>query len=406
MKTAKVIPVFKSGNRSDFSNYRPISLLSQFSKILEKLFNLRLEQFLISNEILSNCQYGFRSCMSTVHAALELIESISTAVDNKKHCAGVFIDLKKAFDTVNHDLLVKKLFFYGITGTANAWLNNYLTNKNQYVIADDHSSGMRLITCGVPQGSVLGPVLFLLYINDICNVSNLLKFVLFADDTNIFCSSTSLHDLQDTINRELDKLFVWFSVNRLSLNLGKTNYMLFRSRPPDNELALEINNVVLPRVAATKFLGIIIDDKLSWKPHIQSVKSKLSSVLSIMYKASKLINTTGMYTLYCSLFHPYLSYCNEIWGNTYTSNVKCLFTLQKKAIRLICNADRLAHTNAMFKDMSILKLSEFVKYKTAIVMFNIFHGTLPIQLPRGLHKKGPPQKPFFFKYGCTVQCMS
>ena len=380
MKTAKVIPVFKSGNRSDFSNYRPISLLSQFSKILEKLFNLRLEQFLISNEILSNCQYGFRSCMSTLHAALELIESISTAVDNKKHCAGVFIDLKKAFDTVNHDLLVKKLFFYGIRGTANAWLNNYLTNRNQYVIADDHSSGMRLITCGVPQGSVLGPVLFLLYINDICNVSNLLKFVLFADDTNIFCSSTSLHDLQDTINRELDKLFVWFSVNRLSLNLGKTNYMLFRSRPPDNELALKINNVVLPRVAATKFLGIIIDDKLSWKPHIQSVKSKLSSVLSIMYKASKLINTTGMYTLYCSLFHPYLSYCNEIWGNTYTSNVKCLFTLQKKAIRLICNADRLAHTNAMFKDMSILKLSEFVKYKTAIVMFNIFHGTLPIQL--------------------------
>ena len=115
----------------------------------------------------------------------------------KKHCAGVFIDLKRAFETVNHDLLVKKLLFYGIRGTANAWLTNYLTNINQYVIADDHSSGMRLITCGVPQGSVLGPVLFLLYINDICNVSNLLKFGLFADDTHIFCSSTSLHDLPD-----------------------------------------------------------------------------------------------------------------------------------------------------------------------------------------------------------------
>ena len=276
----------------------------------------------------------------------------------------VFIDLKKAFDTMNHDLLVKKLSFYGIRGAVNAWLTNYLlTNRNQYVIADDHSSGMRLITCGVPQGSVLGPVLFLLYINDICSVSNLLKFVLFADNTDRFCSSTSLHDLQDTINRELAKRFVWFSVNRLPLNLGKTNYMLFRSRPPDNELTLTINNVVLPRVAATKFLGIIIDDKLSWKPHIQSVKSKLSIVLSIMYKASKLINTEGMYSLYCSLFHPYLSYCNEIWGNTYPSNVKCSFTHHKKAIRLICNADRLAHTNAMFKDMSILSFLNLINTK-------------------------------------------
>ena len=144
--------------------------------------------------------------------------------------------------------------------------------------------------------------------------------------------STSLHDLQDTINRELDKLFVWFSVNRLSLNLGKTNYMLFRSWPPDNELALKINNVVLPWVAATKFLGFIIDDKLSWKLHIQSVKSKLSSVLAIMYKAIKLINTAGMYTLYCSLFHPYLSYCNEIWGNTYTSNVNACSLFKRKPL--------------------------------------------------------------------------
>ena len=144
---------------------------------------------------------------------------------------------------------------------------------------------------------------------------------------------------------------------------------------------------MLPRVAAIQFLGIIIDDKLSWKAHIKSVKSKLSSVLSIIYKSSKLINTAGMYTLYCSLFHPYLSYCNEIWGNAYPSNVKCLFTLQNKTIRLICNSDRLAHTNAMFKDMSILKLSEFVtKYKTAIVMFNLFHCILPIQLQRRFTK--------------------
>ena len=131
--------------------------------------------------------------------------------------------------------------------------------------------------------------------------------VLFADDTNIFCSNENVEVLQDTLNRELAKLFVWFSINKLSLNLGKTNYMLFRSRPPDIELHLKINNADIPKVTATKLLGIIIDDRLNWKPHIQSVKSKLSCILSIMYKTSTLITTAGMYTLYCSLFQPHIS---------------------------------------------------------------------------------------------------
>ena len=380
MKIAKVIPLFKNGNKSDFSNYRPISLLSQFSKILEKLFNERLQQFLNTNNILSNSQYGFRTHMSTVHAALELTESISDSIDSKQHCAGVFIDLKKAFDTVDHKLLVEKLSFYGVRGIANTWLENYLMNRKQYVVVDNQASRMQFIKCGVPQGSVLGPVLFLLFINDICNVSNLLKFVLFADDTNIFCSNENVEVLQDTLNRELAKLFVWFSINKLSLNLGKTNYMLFRSRPPDLELHLKINNAEIPKVTATKFLGIIIDDRLNWKPQIQSVKSKLSSILSVMYKASKLITTAGMYTLYCSLFQPYISYGNEIWGNNYASNVKCLYVSQRKAVRLICNADRLAHTNELYKELYILKFPEFVQYKTAILMFHLFHGTLPIHL--------------------------
>ena len=155
---------------------------------------------------------------------------------------------------------------------------------------------------------------------------------------------------------------------------------MFRSRPPDLELHLKINNAEIPKVTATKFLGIIIDDRLNWKPQIQSVKSKLSRILYVMYKASKLVTTAGIYTLYCSLFQPYISYCNEIWGNNYALNVKCLCVIRRKAVRLICNVDRLAHRNELYKELYILKLPEFVQYNTAILMFHLFHGTLPIHL--------------------------
>ncbi len=155
---------------------------------------------------------------------------------------------------------------------------------------------------------------------------------------------------------------------------------ILNTKNDDLVLHLKINNAEIPKVTATKFLGIVIDDSLNWKPHIQSVKSKVSTILSIMYKASKLITTAGMYTLYCSLFQPYMSYCNEIWGNNYASNGKCLCIIQRKAVRLICNADRLAHTNELFKELYILKFPEFVQYKTAILMFHLFHGTLPIHM--------------------------
>ena len=246
MKIAKIIPIFKNGQKPEFTNYRPISILSQFSKILETLFNLRLEQFLDANKIISDSQYGFS--MSTVHAAAELVDQMLSAIDGQRCCAGVFIDLKKAFDTVDHELLVEKLKVYGIRGVANKWLQNYLTNRKQYVVIDDHSSDMLDMTCGVPQGSVLGPILFIIYINDICNVSDVVKCVLFADDTNIFCSEKNLTDLQLTLNRELGKPFVWFSVNKLSLNLSKTNYILFRNRSADTYLNICINTINVTRV--------------------------------------------------------------------------------------------------------------------------------------------------------------
>ena len=179
---------------------------------------------------------------------------------------------------------------------------------------------------------------------------------------------------------------MWFAVNKLSLDLTKTNYILFRSRPPDADLNIQINDIKVSRVQSSKFLGIIIDENLNWKPHIQLVKSKLSKTLSIIYRASKLINHQGLLTLFCSLCVPYLTYCCEIWGNTYMSNVHRICVLQKKVVRIIHHAGRLAHTNLLFKQMYSLKFPDLVKNRTVILIYNLYYRKLPTLLQERFKK--------------------
>ena len=377
MKVAKVLPIFKNDDPKCFSNYRPVSLLPQFSKILEKIFNNKLVKYLNKYNIICDSQYGFRQNHSTELAILEMVEKITDSIDKKRIPMGIFIDLKKAFDTIDHEILVNKLKFYGIRGVALDWLKSYLNNRKQYVNFNGTSSDMKTILCGIPQGSILGPTLFLLFINDICNVSKLLKFVLFADDTNIFLDDVSLNSLKNNVNQELENLNLWFQANKLSLNVKKTKYIVFGHNNRNLDIHVKINNEEIERVQAVKFLGIFIDNELSWKPHISHIETKISRSLGIFYKIQNKVSDDVKLMLYKTLILPHMMYCCSIWGNNYKTRLKHLIVLQKRLLRVIASVSYYAHTTSLFFKYGCLKFEDLVKYCTNKIVFKAYHNMLP-----------------------------
>lgn len=416
MKTAKVIPLYKTGNKHQLTNYRPISILPQFSKILEKLFNNRLESFSEQHNLLSDCQYGFRSERSTAHALIDSIEEITNSLDSKKYAIGIFLDLKKAFDTIDHKILLHKLNLQGIKGVALQWVESYLANRKQFVKLGDSCSSSLYIPCGVPQGSVLGPKFFTLYINDICNVSNILKLVLFADDTNIFLADISLEKLLDNVKNEMSKLQSWFISNKLSLNLSKTKYIIFGNKHVSMDIKFLLDGKTIERVKETKFLGVTIDEKINWKAHIKMVHSKVARSIGVISKVKHSLDTKSLQLLYYSLVTPYLNYCAVVWGNNYKTVLQPLEKLQKRIIRIIHKVGFRDHTKPLFYKSKLFKFTDTVEYLTLQLMYRARNRQLPHNIQkhflireggynlRGTHKFKHPRALTTRKSFCVSVC--
>ena len=292
------------------------------------------------HQLLSSSQYDFRQAHSTEHAILDMVESIRTNMDKRLFSCGVFIDLKKAFDTVDHKILLDKLNYYGLRGIDNQWFSSYLTNRTQTTEINSFISDKEVVSCGVPQGSVSGPLLFLLYVNDIQYCSRKLKFFLFAD---VLYSHENLKTLELIVNIELNNLFNWLTANKLALNRKQSNFVIFRLYQKRLNYLLQVNifdneenkNITLEHKNCIKYLGLLIDENLSWKNHIYTLTTKINKTVGLIAKLRHIVPNRTLLDIYKSLIAPNITYGLTSWGTASKTLLKNIPVLQKRVLRLI-----------------------------------------------------------------------
>ena len=409
LKVGKITPVFKKGDQEKFENYRPVSTLPIFGKLFEKIIYSRLYGYLTSKGILYDDQFGFRKSHSCSHALNYSISEIQKCLNDNKHVIGIYIDLSKAFDTIDHVKLLDKLHMYGVRGTTHSLLKSYLSNRLQYSSILGETSSM----LPIPQGSVLGPLLFLNYINDLSNCSERSIFVLFADDTNIFVSAESIDDVYAKANSVLDSVYKYMIANQLHINMSKTSYMHFSPRKLDHfgltklfsEHSLELAGASIKSIRSTKFLGVVIDKELTWLPQIKKLSQKLNCQIGALNRIKDNIPMKFHKDLYFTLFESHLSYCVSVWGGVAPNKLEPLLITRKSCIRTLFGQHSFSqkcmtcarcrplgkqtldslfyqkeHTKPLFKTYEILAIHNLYAYHCFIELFKILKFRQPYSL--------------------------
>jgi hypothetical protein len=393
-KLAKVTPIFKKGDKTDPGNYRPVSVIPVVSKVFEKIIYDQLFAYFNENNLLVQNQSGFRNLHSTVTALIEATSNWSLNIDKGMFNGIVFIDLQKAFDTIDHSILLTKLKYYGIDDKTITWFNSYLSNRLQQCSANGSLSSPCEINLGIPQGSNLGPLLFLIYINDLPNCLSTSISRMFADDTSISVASDSITDIELKLNTELESLHKWLNVNRLSLNVTKTEFMIMASRQKltahgDLNVALEINNKKIKKVENTKTLGVMIDKNLNWSAHVDEITKKAACAIGALKRNRTYLSAKTAKQIYEALVLPHFDYCSQVWDGLYDTLSQKLQKLQNRAARAVTMSNYEVRSKDLLARLEWDSLSIRRKKQKLTLMYKIMNGGAPEYLEKLFSKQTP-----------------
>ena len=379
MKLSIVKPLYKGKDKTEIVNYRPICLLPVISKILEKIVNNRIVKFLIKNKVLYEGQYGFRSNRSTTDAILDFTGNILDSLNKGQYVLSLFLDMSKAFDSISHHTLYKKLEFYGIRGNVLLWFKSYLSDRFIKVKVNNTLSEKYLMTYGTPQGSVLGPLMYLILANDLVKTLKFSNCVTFADDTTIFASGSNLKFLYHKVNEDLKLVTDWFDSNSLTLNAEKTKYILFRSKRKEVNYngVIRLGRSVITRVTDIKFLGVKIDEYLEWENQVKHILTRMIAGNYSLSMVKNMLPVKSKLLIYHSNVSSHLNYALSTWGPMLKErDIKKIQIQQNKSIRQIFNLKKRERLSQFYKSGNILKVEHLTELALVKISYRYMNDLL------------------------------